>query len=121
MALQIKRNLTFDGSLKEAVAKVIRLTPQLKEGEPLLCKYKESDKDKYFLCIGIGSGNVRILPSYESLEELISFIQTNSQIKNLIDSISEESDLTASPDSEGKLILKLKDEIINWIELSNEI
>lgn len=114
MALQIKRNLTFEGSLQEAISKIVRMQPPLLAGEPLLCRYKDKNNVyKYFLCIGVGNGNIRVLPSYENFDELVKFIQTNAQSLNILDSISDESDLSATTDSDGKVILKLKDAINN--------
>lgn len=113
MALQIKRNLRFEGSLHEAISAIAHLEPKLSDGEPLLCRYKENESYKYFVCIGVGNGSVRVLPSYNDIDELIAFIQNNAQKLNIIDSISDKSDLSATTDSDGKVILKLKDTINN--------
>ena len=110
MALQIKRNLSFEGSMQEAINGILNMSPKLVAGEPLLCRCVENGVLKYFLCIGIGEGRVRSFPLMDA-EEILEFIQQNAQKFNLIDSISEYSDIAALEGDDGKVILKLKDTI----------
>ncbi len=82
------------------------------DGEPVICSYNHNGELKYLFAIQ-ASGNLHTFPMFNSFEEIQNFIQSNSSIINIIDSISEESDISASQDSSGKLILKVKDDFKN--------
>lgn len=121
MAIQFKRALTFNGSLNEAINKLnTTLNPKLQPGEPLVCSYNDNGITKYLLAIGISDGNIRIIPSFMDEAELISYIQSHSTGIS-VDNISFDSDVTVTTDTEGKMILKIKDNFKNsWIDLNNE-
>ena len=102
-----------------ALAKLKDLTSWA-DGEPVICSYNHNGALKYLFAIQ-ASGNFYSFPMFNSFVEIQEFIQSNSSIINIIDSISEESDVTAAQDTSGKLILKIKDDFKNiWINLNNE-
>lgn len=118
--LQFKRNLSFNGSLQEAIQKITDL--QLQVGEPLLCSYNDNGSTKLILAFGVGEGNVRIIPAFNDYNEIINFIKSNNVEINLREQISNKSDFSVeSTDEDGKLIFKIKDNLKNnWIDLNNE-
>lgn len=122
MAIQFKRALNFNGSLNEAINKLnTTLDPRLQPGEPLLCSYNDNGNKKYLIAIGITDGNIRIIPSFTNEDELKEYIHQNSAGINIKDNISFDSDISVSTDLEGKMILKVKDNLKNiWIDLNNE-
>ena len=111
--IQFKRVLDFypDGfDYTSALARLKIL--EWKDGEPVICSYNDNGELKYLFAIQ-ASGNLHSFPMFASLQEIKNFIQSNSSIINIIDSISEESDVTAEADASGKLILKVKDNFKN--------
>lgn len=92
----------------------------LADGEPILCSYNHEGSVKYLFAVKVGNA-IQSFPMFSSLEEIQTFIQTNSTISDIIDNVSVSSDVVVTTDSEGKLILKIKDNFKNvWIDLSNE-
>ena len=119
--IQFKRVLDFYPDGFDYASALARLkTLEWKDGEPVICSYNDNGELKYLFAIQ-ASGNLHSFPMFASLQEIKNFIQSNSSIINIIDSISEESDVTASADTSGKLILKVKDNFKNvWINLNDE-
>ena len=119
--IQLKRNLSYEWSLQEAINSISRL--ELSPGEPLVCTYTDNGVVKMLLAIGDGT-NVRIIPAFNSYEDLISHIENNmtGEIAEILkDAISTESDFNISSDAHGKLIFNMKDSLKNiWIDLNNE-
>lgn len=115
--LQFKRNLSYGGDLASAIDKIKNnLDPKLQPGEPLLCSYDDNGKTRYLIAIGIQNGDVRIIPAFENLDEIKNLVGPSGNFD--IDNISNHSDITAETDSEGKMVLKIKDELKNiWIKL----
>lgn len=109
--LQFKRNLSFGGSLQEAIQKITDL--QLQVGEPLLCSYNDNGSTKLILAFGVGDGNVRIIPAFNDYNEIINFIKNNNVEINLKEQISDESDFLISTGNDDKLIFKIKDNLKN--------
>ena len=96
-----------------------KLTPALKEGEPLICSYYEDELVKYFLAIGMDGGAVKVFPTFNTQSDFIAFIRkyAGSDLKELV---SDESDFTIELDSNNRYIFKIKEDILanfNWIEL----
>lgn len=115
--IQFKRNLSFGGDLVSAIDKIKNsLNPKLQPGEPLLCSYDDNGVIKYILAIGLNDGNIRIIPSFESVDEIKNLVGPSGNFD--IDNISTSSDILAETDTEGKMVLKIKDELKNiWIKL----
>lgn len=115
--IQFKRNLSFGGNLATAIDKIKNnLNPKLQPGEPLLCSYDDNGITKYMLAIGVDNGNIRIIPSFESVEEIKNLVGPSGNFD--IDNISTNSDIYAEADTDGTMILKIKDELKNiWIIL----
>lgn len=117
--LQFKRNLSYGGSLEQAIENITKLN--LNDGEPLLCSYNDNGSTKFILAFGVGNGNVRIIPAFNDESEIINFIKNNIVEINLKDQISAESDFSISTGNDDKLIFKIKDNLKNnWIDLNNE-
>lgn len=119
--LQFKRVLNYSGSMDKALVNIkTKLTPKLADGEPLVCSYIDEDNvKKYFLCIGVGEGNVKVFPSFDSLDAFIAFIRKYAG-SDLTELISEDSDFTIELDTNNRYIFKIKKDLIanfNWIEL----
>ena len=118
--LQFKRVFNYRGSMDKALENIkTKLSPALAEGEPLVCSYLEDTIVKYFLCIGMDNGAVKVFPSFESQADFISFIRKYAG-NDLINMTSEESDFTIELDSNNRYIFKIKEDILanfNWVEL----
>ena len=111
--LQFKRVLNHTGDFNTAVDNILnKLNPKLEDGEPLLCSYSHNGELKYLLAVGV-HGNVNVFPMFSNMEEITEFIRTNSVGINLIDNVSEESDINVMQDFDGKLIFELKDNLKN--------
>lgn len=115
--IQFKRNLSFGGDLVSAIDKIKNnLNPKLQPGEPLLCSYDDNGTTKYMLAIGVNNGDIRIIPSFESIDEIKNLVGPSGNFD--IDNISTSSDILAETDADGKMVLKIKDELKNiWIKL----
>ena len=123
--IQFKHVVNYEGSFADAVKniKTLRLQP----GEPLLCSYRENDKQRWFLSIGTvfqGKPEIKVFPAFDDVDDFIKFVEAKLNVKvdfNLAEQISEESDVVASIDSEGKTVLKIKEGVISgssfWEEL----
>lgn len=112
--IQFKRVLNYypEGfGIDEAVEK-ITAELSLRDGEPLLCSYNDNGALKYLLAIGV-SGSIKVYPMFESVEDIKNFIKNNSTTINIIDNVSDDSDLTIEQNAEGLLVYKLKDNIKN--------
>lgn len=118
--LQFKRVFNYRGSMDKALENIkTKLSPALAEGEPLICSYLEDTIVKYFLCIGMDNGAVKVFPSFDSQADFVAFIRKYAG-NDLINMTSEESDFTIELDSNNRYIFKIKDDILadfNWIEL----
>lgn len=118
--LQFKRVFNYRGSMDKALENIkTKLSPALAEGEPLICSYLEDTIVKYFLCIGMDNGAVKVFPSFDSQADFISFIRKYAG-NDLINMTSEESDFTIELDSNNRYIFKIKEDILanfNWVEL----
>jgi hypothetical protein len=118
--MQFKRVFNYRGTMDKALENIkTKLSPALAEGEPLVCSYLEGSAVKYFLAIGMGDGKVKVLPSFDSQADFISFIRKYAG-NDLTELISEESDFTIELDSNNRYIFKIKNELLanfNWIEL----
>lgn len=118
--IQFKRVFNYNGSMDRALENIrTKLNPALKDGEPIICSYKENNIIKYFLAIGCGDGRVKVFPSFDSQSDFIFFIRKYAGA-DLFELISEDSDFTVELDSNNRYILKIKKDILanfNWIEL----
>lgn len=115
-ALQLKRVFNYKGTLDSALVNIkSKLNPALAEGEPLLCSYMENGKEKYFLAIGGDNGSIKIFPSFDDLNDFISFIREYSG-DDLDKSISNASDLDVIKNGDGTYTLTLKESISSDIE-----
>lgn len=115
-ALQLKRVFNYRGTLDSALVNIkSKLNPALAEGEPLLCSYMENGKEKYFLAIGGDNGSIKIFPSFDDLNDFISFIREYSG-DDLDKSISNTSDLDVIKNDDGTYTLTLKESISSDIE-----
>lgn len=123
MAIQVRRSLSFRGNLEEAITRITtELNPPLLAGEPMLSSYTENGEIKYLYAVGTGSGNIKIMPSFDDEDELIKYIQSYAQPFNPAN-VSSESDVIIEEDSSSKLVFKLKDEFRDgikniWINLN---
>ena len=123
--IQFKHVVNYEGSFASAIKNIKSLG--LKPGEPLLCSYKEGDKQRWFLSIGTllqGQPEVKVFPAFDDIDDFIKFVESKLNVKidfDLTEQISEESDVIASVDSEGKTVLKIKEGVISgssfWEEL----
>ena len=117
---QFKRVFSFKGTMDEAIANIkTRLNPALMEGEPIICSYLDNGVMNYFLAIGMDEGTLKVFPSFDSMDDFVSFIRKYSG-SDLIDLISEDSDFTVELDSNHRYILKIKKDLLsnfNWVEL----
>lgn len=118
--IQFKRVFSFNGTMDEAIANIkTRLNPALMEGEPIICSYLDNGSINYFLAIGMDEGMLKVFPSFNSMDDFVSFIRkyAGSDLKNLI---SEDSDFTVELGSNNRYILKIKKDLLsnfNWVEL----
>ena len=118
--IQFKRVFSFKGTMDEAIANIkTRLNPALMEGEPIICSYLDNGVINYFLAIGMDEGALKVFPSFDSMDDFVSFIRkyAGSDLKALI---SEDSDFTVELDSNNRYILKIKKDLLsnfNWVEL----
>lgn len=111
--IQLKRNLNYKYGLQEAINSISKLG--LADGEPFVCRYIDAGIEKLLLAIGDNS-NVRIIPAFNSYDDLISHIENNmtGEIAEILkDAISTESDFNVSSDAHGKLIFNMKDSLKN--------
>lgn len=108
--IQFKRVLDYNGTIDKAIEN-IRAHITLGDGEPLVCSYKDIGgiKKKYFLAVGV-SGNIKIFPSFDDLNEMVDFIRNNSTGINL-ENTSEDSDVTVTINEKNEYVFKLKDEL----------
>ena len=123
--IQFKHVVNYEGSFAAAVKNIKSLG--LKPGEPLLCSYKEDDKQRWFLSIGTllqGKPEVKVFPAFDDIDDFIKFVESKLNVKvdfDLAEQISEESDVVVTVDSEGKTVLKIKEGVISgssfWEEL----
>lgn len=115
-ALQLKRVFNYKGTLDSALVNIkSKLNPALAEGEPLLCSYMENGKEKYFLAIGGDNGSIKMFPTFDDLNDFISFIREYSG-DDLDKSISNASDLDVIKNDDGTYTLTLKEAISSDIE-----
>lgn len=118
--IQFKRVFSFKGTMDEAIVSIkTRLNPALMEGEPIICSYLDNGSINYFLAIGMDEGMLKVFPSFNSMDDFVSFIRkyAGSDLKNLI---SEDSDFTVELGSNNRYILKIKKDLLsnfNWVEL----
>lgn len=121
--LQFKRVFNYTGNFDDALYNIKnKLNPALKDGEPMLCSYKEGSDSKFFIAIGAGNGKVVIHPSFDNQDDLIAYIKKHADVNfNLKDLISEESDLIISNSSENKYVFKIKDNLLNTYQSGNGI
>lgn len=120
--IQFKRVLDYypDGFDYSSALNKLQTEITLKDGEPIICSYNNNGELKYLFAIK-ASGNLHSFPMFDSFEEIKNFIQSNSSVNSIIDDISDESDVIASTDTSGKLVLKIRDDFKNiWINLNNE-
>lgn len=114
--IQFDRVVGFTGSFNQAV-KNINEKVTLLPGEPLICSYRENGVDSFFLAIGTifqGKPKVKVFPAFDDFTEFEDFVKSKcgSEVSfNFKDSVSDESDISVSEDSEGKYILKIKGEL----------
>ena len=125
--IQFDRVVGFTGSFNQAV-KNINEKVTLLPGEPLICSYRENGVDSFFLAIGTifqGKPKVKVFPAFDDFTEFEDFVKSKcgSEVSfNFKDSVSDESDISVSEDSEGKYILKIKGELsgCRWEALTNK-
>jgi hypothetical protein len=117
--LQFKRVFNYTGNFDDALYNIKnKLNPALKDGEPMLCSYREGSDSRFFIAIGAGDGKVVIHPSFNNQSELIAYIKKHAGTSiKLEDLISEESDFIVSNSSENKYVFKIKDDVLNTKEL----
>ena len=114
--LQFRRIFDYKGSMDKALENIkTKLSPALADGEPLVCSYVEDSETKYFLAVGMGSGNVKVFQSFSDQADFIAFIRKYAG-NDLENSISDESDFTIEVNSEGKYILKVKEDLLGTTE-----
>lgn len=107
------KGFTYD----EIISKLTERIANYSDGEPIICDYSYNGNRKFLLAIKT-DGNISAFPMFESLADIQEFIKTNSSTIGIIDIISEDSEISAESDADGKLVLKLKDEFKTiWEEL----
>lgn len=107
------KGFTYD----EIISKLTERIANYSDGEPIICDYFYNGSRKFLLAIKT-DGNISAFPMFESLADIQEFIKTNSSTIGIIDTISEDSEISAESDADGKLVLKLKDEFKTiWEEL----
>lgn len=112
--IQFKRVFDFypDGfDYDIAIDKIIQ-DANLAEGEPIVCSYRHKNACKYLFAIRTNTG-LQTFPMFSSISEIQEFIKINANAYNILDDISDASDIEASSDSDGKLVLKVKDDFKN--------
>lgn len=125
--IQFDRVVGFTGSFNEAV-KNIKEKVTLLPGEPLVCSYRENGVDSFFLAIGTifqGTPKIKVFPAFDDFTDFENFVKSKCGSDVSFDfknSISEESDIAISEDSDGKYILKIKGEVSpsKWEELPDK-
>lgn len=123
--IQFKRILKYSGTSKSAIEYIRNsLNPALKNGEPLLVSYKDSEEEdyKFFIALGVDeeSRKIKITPTFNSIDDFAEYIKYYSSgltSENLADS----SDITITKDKSGHYIIKLKANIISSDSLSTTI
>ena len=113
--LQFKRVFNYAGSFDNALHNIQnKLNPALRDGEPILCSYKDGSDIKFFIAVGAGDGKVVVHPTFNSQDEIIAYIKkhagTSTDLKDLI---SEDSDFTVNPVEGGRYVFKIKEDILN--------
>ena len=125
--IQFDRVVGFTGSFNEAV-KNIKEKVTLLPGEPLVCSYRENGVDSFFLAIGTifqGAPKIKVFPAFDDFTDFENFVKSKCGSDVSFDfknSISEESDIAISEDSDGKYVLKIKGEVSpsKWEELPDK-
>lgn len=110
---QLKRILNYNGTYDNAINCIkTRLDPKLKEGEPIICSYKNEKLElNYFLaiCTNESTNDVVTFPSFTDLNEFIKFIDSIISASAVNENnVDEKSDVTVTKDENGLFVLKIK-------------